>query len=207
MAVLERYEWCDFWWDDTGVADLPRVLLVGDSITRSYRRPVSQLLQGKALVDMVATSRAVDNPAFLHELAYMLGPHSFPHDLIHLNNGLHGWHLSAEEYSDGMRRVVEFIREKQPGARLALATTTPVGERDDPKTPHPEKNPIVIERNERVLRLAAELDLPVNDLYAPMLANPSLRSPDGVHYTAEGQQALGEIVAAFLSRELDKTRI
>ena len=202
MVVLERYEWCDFWWDDTGATGVPRVLPVGDSITRSYRRPLTQLFQGRALVDMLATSRAVDNPALLHELEYMLGPHSLPHQLIHLNNGLHGLHLSAEAYLDGMRRVVDFIAERQPGARLVLALTTPVGKQGDPRTPDEEKNPVVIERNEMVRLLAAERNLPVNDLYTPMLANPGYRSADGVHYNAEGQQALAELVAAFLSREL-----
>ena len=46
--IRERIEWMDIWVTDADKNDLPRVLLVGDSITRGYFGGVEKQLQGKA---------------------------------------------------------------------------------------------------------------------------------------------------------------
>lgn len=202
VAVLERYEWCEFWWDETGVTARPRVLLVGDSIVKGYKRFVDRGLKGEVCVDMLATSKGVDNPAFLYELGYMLGEHSLPHELIHFNNGLHGRHLSAQEYADGIERAIEFIRDTAPDATLILATSTPVTVRDNPAMLDESTNGLVVERNERIVLLAQKYDVPVNDLYSPMVGKPEIRRPDGYHYTEGGQAVQGDIVSEVIRRAI-----
>lgn len=49
MTVLETYERCDFWWEKTDRNDKPGVLLIGDSITRTYRPKVNELLKEKGI--------------------------------------------------------------------------------------------------------------------------------------------------------------
>src|SRR6476620_2501331 len=98
MIRLEQYKWCDFWWQEAPRQDNKRVLLVGDSITRAYRPYVNELLKGDIFADQLASSRALDNPAYISELDYMLLQQNMNYQGIHFNNGLHGWHLSAEEY-------------------------------------------------------------------------------------------------------------
>ena len=46
--ILERIEWSDIWVTNADKDDLPRVLLVGDSITRQYFKTVEKALDGKA---------------------------------------------------------------------------------------------------------------------------------------------------------------
>lgn len=46
--ISERIEWIDIWVTDADKDDLPRVLLVGDSITRGYFGAVEKHLEGKA---------------------------------------------------------------------------------------------------------------------------------------------------------------
>ena len=43
--MKETYEWIHSWCDEAGKRDLPRVLLVGDSITHSYQNEVRELLK------------------------------------------------------------------------------------------------------------------------------------------------------------------
>ena len=45
--IRERIEWADIWVTDADKDDLPRVLLVGDSITRGYFGEVEEHLAGK----------------------------------------------------------------------------------------------------------------------------------------------------------------
>ena len=42
----EKYEWIHSWCDEALNNDLPRVLLVGDSITHNYQEKVRELLRG-----------------------------------------------------------------------------------------------------------------------------------------------------------------
>jgi hypothetical protein len=44
----ESIEWCDIWISHANETNLPRVLLIGDSITRAYYPEVEKRLEGKA---------------------------------------------------------------------------------------------------------------------------------------------------------------
>jgi hypothetical protein len=65
--------------------DLPRVLLVGDSIARGYFAAVEKDLAGKAYCARYATSMFMGNPDYLDELKVILKRYSF--SAIHINNG------------------------------------------------------------------------------------------------------------------------
>src|ERR1035437_6076718 len=95
-AVREDIEWLDVWLPNTNSHDLPRVLLIGDSITRGYGPRVEADLKGKAYVGRMATSKSLGDPALLQQVALVLQEQSF--DIIHFNNGLHGKDYTQEEY-------------------------------------------------------------------------------------------------------------
>ena len=46
----EAIEWCNIWIPDANETKLPRVLLIGDSITGGYGPEVEEALKGKASV-------------------------------------------------------------------------------------------------------------------------------------------------------------
>ena len=50
-------EWCIMSAENATGADLPRVLLIGDSITSRYSAQASQILKNKAYVSVLTTSR------------------------------------------------------------------------------------------------------------------------------------------------------
>lgn len=195
MPVLETYEWCDFWWEKTDSSDKPRVLLIGDSITRAYRPKVNELLREAAYVDMLATSKAVDNPSLKQEIGYILKHENFKYKVIHLNNGLHGLHLSDEDYQRGMEEVISYILENCGNAKLILTLSTPVTAEGKKDTINPELNGKSVNRNIAVCRLAEKYKLAIDDLYAPMFGKSEFRVEDGFHYNTEGENVQAEIVA------------
>jgi hypothetical protein len=195
MAKLERYEWCNFWWEEAEKNDKPRVLLIGDSITRAYRPIVNELIKDKAYADMLATSKAIDNPSLVREIDYILRHEGFKYKIIHFNNGLHGWHISEEEYKKHLEAVVEHILVNCKGAKLILALTTPVtvdGKKDEINTQLTAK---VRNRNLAIEKIANRYKLEIDDLYAPMLRKSELRANDGYHYNEAGEKIQAEIVA------------
>ena len=159
IGFYEKYEWCQTWWEHANDATLPRVLLIGDSITVGYHLFVKKLLAGKAHADQYASSRAIDAQAFNLELAHMLA--LYPYRVIHFNNGLHGWHVSGESYRLGLVAVIEQIKTTQPDARLILATSTPIIPPMPLAKSDQDKEILIQERNRIVADIAAAHHLPV----------------------------------------------
>ncbi|WP_164821509.1 SGNH/GDSL hydrolase family protein [Paenibacillus koleovorans] len=195
MIQLEKREWCEFWWEETGPSPKKRILLIGDSITKGYYPYVKERLQNEAVVDKLATSKAVGNPSLLRELDYMLRhPIGYRYDAVHFNNGLHGQHLSVEEYERGMEEVIRYVVEAGPPF-IVLALCTPVTEVKAPDRLDAKVNAMVMERNQAVRQLAAQYALSLNDLYTPMLGRSEYGAGDGYHFNEQGRQAQAELTA------------
>jgi lysophospholipase L1-like esterase len=179
-AVREGIEWCDVWIPSQGKSKLPRVLLIGDSITRAYYPGVVKELKDQALVGRLCTSKSIGDPAFLRELNTFLAGDTF--DVIHINNGMHGWGYSEAQYGRDFPAVLNALRTAMPKARIIWALTTPV--RQD-KAPGPT-NARVQARNVIATDFSKKNAIPVDDLYSLVQPNPALHSDD-VHFGAEGQ--------------------
>ncbi|MDF2537821.1 MAG: hydrolase family protein [Herbinix sp.] len=199
MSKLEYIEWCDFWIEDQNNKDKPRVLLVGDSITRDYKGPVMELFKSEVTVNVMASSRGMDNEDYYFELGYILNRDRFEYSAIHLNNGLHGNHLLADEYESLLDKTVLYIKENSKAA-IIIALSTPVY-RDDTKYEN-EDNERVLERNKRARKVAERYGLPVNDLYTLSYDKEEMRIGDGFHYNATGSKIQAEQVVEYIKTAL-----
>ena len=121
--IRERIEWADIWVTDADKGDLPRVLLIGDSITRGYFDGVEKQLAGKAYFARLTTSKCVADPAFLDEVQLLLKQYRFA--VIHFNNGLHGFGYTEDQCRSGLAGLLEFLEKHSSNAKLIWATTTP----------------------------------------------------------------------------------
>ena len=192
-VVRENIEWLDVWVPGNNVKDQPRVLLIGDSITRAYYKTVEDKLKGKAVVCRLATSKSLGDPGLLDEVKLVLGQAKF--DVVHFNNGMHGWGYTEDEYAKAIPELVALIRKAAPEAKLIWGSTTPVrvsGKIDqiDPKTDR------VKVRNQAAAELMEKEKIVINDLFTLVADKPDLFSQDGVHMNPKGSTALGEQVAA-----------
>src|SRR6478672_8013613 len=118
----ESIEWCDIWISHANETKLPRVLLIGDSIARDYYPEVEKRLAGKAFIARLTTSRFLADPVLLKEIELVLDQEKF--DVIHFNNGMHGWQHSEAEYEKALPRFIKTIRSHARKAKLIWATTT-----------------------------------------------------------------------------------
>lgn len=189
----ERYEWIQSWCDEADREDKPRVLLVGDSITRGYQQFVRERLAGVCYVDYVATSYAIDNKMY-QTLVEGVAKNS-RYDVIHVNHGLHGIHVSPRTYKSKLRDLCLRIRG---GGKLILAECTAVY-RAGNKRLNAEWAKRIRERNEILGELATQLDCELDRLYEVSMEMPKeWRDPDGVHYLEEGYGALAYEVVKCL---------
>lgn len=192
MTRREQIEWRDIWVTGANDDSLPRLLMVGDSIARSYFPHVEAELKGQFLCARLATSTCVCDRVFEKELALLMDDYRFA--VIHFNNGLHGWDYDEASYAEGLCRVIDFIAQHSPESRLILAGTTPVRKASDLAAFDP-KTDRVRERNRMARDIAAKRNLPINDLFDCVVVHPEYFSADGVHFNATGQIMLGKQVA------------
>lgn len=183
-------------------AGLPRVLLIGDSISMGYTLPVREALAGKANVH-----RPPENcgPTIvgLKQLDAWLGEGSW--DVIHFNWGLHDLkqmkdgkqQVPLDEYEKNLRTLV--ARLKKTGAKLIWCSTTPVPEKCSP----PRSNADVLAYNEVAKKVMDENNIPIDDLYGFALPQiTKIQRPNNVHYTDEGSQVLAQQVVRSLEAAL-----
>jgi len=190
--VRERIEWVDIWVTDTNKDDLPRVLLVGDSITRGYFGGTEKLLAGKASCARLTTSKCVSDPTFNDDLQLLLKQYKF--SVIHFNNGLHGWGYTEEQYRDGLAKTVGALKQNAPDAKFIWATTTPVREKSDLQK-FGERTERVKERNLIAAEIMKQHGFATNDLFGLVEDHPDWHSTDGVHFNAKGKEAQARQVA------------
>jgi GDSL-like Lipase/Acylhydrolase family len=201
MPAREFIEWCDIWISHANETNLPRVLLIGDSITRDYYHEVEKRLAGKAFVARLATSRFVSDPVLLKEIELVLDGTKF--DVIQFNNGMHGWQHSEAEYREAFPKVIKTIHAHAPKARLIWATTTPLrdgkGVTGDTKAEYSDDR--IAARNALAAEVIATQKIPTVDLNAAVRGHPELHS-DNVHFNGQGSQILAAEVAAAVTKFL-----
>lgn len=193
----EQKEWVRCWCDETNESDLPRVLLIGDSITNGYQEKVRALLEGICYVDFLATSYAIDMPIY-HKLVAMFVADS-RYDLIHFNNGLHGIHIGKRMYKSRVKKLLQKIS----GEKTVLLATTTIVYQPNSKRKDGAWMKRVRERNEAMKELSEELGYEMDDLYKVSTEIPfDKRYEDGTHYLPSGYEVLAQAVAECIKNAL-----
>jgi lysophospholipase L1-like esterase len=199
----EAIEWCDIWVSHANETKLPRVLLIGDSITRDYYPEVEKRLTGKAFVARLATSRFVADPVLLKEIELVLNQAKF--DVIHFNNGMHGWQHNEAEYRKAFPGLIETIRAHAPEAKLIWASTTPLrdgkGVTGDTKAEYSDER--IAARNAVAAEIVAAQNIPIVDLNAAVRGHPEFYS-DNVHFNGNGVQILAAQVWSAVEKLLPR---
>lgn len=181
---------------------LPRVLLIGDSISIGYTLPVRELLAGKANVHRPPTNCGPTITG-LEQIDRWLGDGKW--DVIHFNWGLHDLKIMEhgkqqvplEQYEKNLRTLVE--RMKKTGAKLIWCSTTPVPEKSSP----PRSNQDVQAYNAVARKIMDGSGIAINDLYAFALPRlKEIQRPDNVHFTDEGSEVLAKKVVEEIAKAL-----
>jgi acyl-CoA thioesterase-1 len=194
------------------VAGLPRVLIIGDSISIGYTPFVKQQLKDKANI-IHAPGNNESTARGLERLDAWLGPKKW--DVIHFNWGLHDlkyidektkiaevgkgkqW-VPVETYEKNLAELVQ--RLKKTGAKLIWCSTTPVPEGAHGRVPGEE-----VKYNAAALRVMQAAGVKVNDLCAFVKPQrEKLGKPKDVHYTNAGSEALAGEVSKVIEAALAK---
>ena len=187
------------------VADpaLPRVLLIGDSIMNGYSPFVVEALRGKANVGrLVAFGMIGGNDASAAAFCEKLKDGDYA--LIHYNDGLHSLppRITDEQFGTGLTAMLKHLKTVSP--HVIWATTTPAPDRNNTLGPE-SHNGSVLTRNEMSKTIAATAGVPVNDLYALVIAErESLQGFANLHFTPEGSKRMGLQIVRLIEAQLTR---
>ena len=190
QKVAGRSNAWDFVKDDSA---LPRVLLIGDSVSRAYTRTVRKELAGKANVHR-APANCGPTATGLKKIDIWLGKGNW--DIIHFNFGIHDRNTSIADYASRLEQLI--TRMKKTGATLIWAHTTPL-----PDVPGKYTAASIVDRNAAAAKVMARHKVAINDLFGAMTPRlAELQNPNDCHFNGAGNTFLGETVARFLEPRL-----
>jgi hypothetical protein len=195
--------------------ELPRVLLIGDSISIGYTLDVRELLKDKANVHRIPVNGGPTTNG-LKNIQSWLGDSKW--DGIHFNWGLHDLKFVGPEgtgladpkaegsryqvpLADYEKNLAELVAAMQKtGAKLIWCSTTPVPEGSQGRIAGDE-----VKYNEAAARVMKAAGVATNDLCSH--ANAKLKEtqrPANVHFNDAGSKYLAEKVAASIAAQLPK---
>ncbi|MCA9024799.1 MAG: SGNH/GDSL hydrolase family protein [Planctomycetaceae bacterium] len=190
---------------------LPRVLLIGDSISIGYTVPVQEMLKGKANVHRIPTNGGPTTNGLKH-IEQWLGDK--PWDVIHFNWGLHDLkyiddkgalvdveqghqQVPIEEYEQNLRTLVERLQKTE--AKLIWRSTTPVPEGATGRVVGDSAK-----YNAVAAAIMQEHGIPTDDQYAFALSRlEEIQRPANVHFTEEGSRQLAAQAVAAIQQALN----
>ena len=199
-------------------APLPKVLIIGDSISIGYTPHVVKMLEGEAAVTH-NPGNAQHTGTGLEKLKAWLGDEDWA--VIHFNWGLHDLcyrnpaakkqgrrdkvngkvTTTLEQYEKNLRQLVTEL--KKTGASLIWASTTFVPEGEDGRILGDDRR-----YNEAAARVMKKHRVTTNDLHALTKDFPPalFTKPGNVHYTQEGSEKIAHQVTEAIRQALGRSR-
>ena len=177
---------------------LPRVLLIGDSVSRGYTAAVRKALAGKANVHRAPANCGPTASGIKHIDAWLTDhPGGGKWDVIHFNFGIHDRGSPVADYTARLEQLVQ--RMKQTDAKVIWASTTPIPDNPEQK----QTAASIVERNAAAAEVMQKHGVAIDDLFGfitPRLAE--MQRPKDVHFKDEGYELLGQKVAESVTDAL-----
>lgn len=199
------------------VPGLPRVLLIGDSISIGYTLPVRNRLRGEANVHRPLANCGPTTSGLANLDAWLAtGGSGKKWDVIHFNWGLHDLkfmgpngenladpaassshrQVSPEDYRRNLQSIVAQLQKT--GAKLIWRNTTPVPQGARGRLPSD-----AVTYNEIARDVMTQADIPTHDLFTfAQLRLAEIQKPADVHFTPAGSDLLATDVVRVIRAAL-----
>jgi acyl-CoA thioesterase-1 len=187
-----------------GGGRLPKVLVIGDSISIGYTEPLKKILAGKYEISHNPENGGPTSNGIAHIDEWLAAGHW---DVITFNFGLHDLKLDTgphqveiPQYQANLKTILAALHKT--GAKLIWVTTTPVPTGHlNPKRERPDV-PLYNDAAAHVIK--GQVDA-VCDLYTAVLPRESeMQQKENVHFTPEGYEFLAGQVAAAIQSQLPR---
>lgn len=189
---------------------LPRILIIGDSISMGYRPHITEHFKGKANVDYWTIgykSMQGANSPMERALKGVLS--QGPYDAVTFNFGLHYWgkpeRSPEDKHIPWMTKIVELMQKTSPKTDFIWIRTTPwrTVPAPEPRTLDPKKNERIIKFNKMTDEVMDKHGIPQVDLYSlciKQLQTIKKGTKDALHWGRENSK----LMAVEINKEIEK---
>ena len=171
----ETIEWLNYWIEEAN-SEKKRILLIGDSVTRQYRKTLNDISRSRGyVVDIVATSYGMTDPLLFEELSHFINVIHYDYEIIIFHLGAHhGYCMDCknsskdkESYEFHLRSILNMLAKES--VRLATVAGTPEREFDAMGERVKNHNDEIRERNKILKEVSEQENYIFIDLYQCMM--------------------------------------
>ena len=198
-----------------GKDDLPRILLIGDSILSGYGKYVVAEFENRASVDywVQPYHQGHMQGTYLSSMIKEVLAHG-PYDVITFNLGLHGWQegrIPNGKFMPLTTKLVQCLRENNPNAKLYWVSTTQITQKkssDNDKSlgVDAKLNPIIEEHNRMAAKVMQKENVPVIDFYGLMLPHLNWARGDQFHWTTPAYRLMAQTLSKEIAGDLPNAK-
>lgn len=198
----EKIEWLNYWIEDA-YKDKTRILLIGDSVAREYRKELNGIFEEEDIaVDLIATSASILDDRIKEEILFFLRQNDYKYQTVIFNIGAHhGYWIDCENneefresYEVALNKLFDKIEEIIPTI-ITVGGTPEKEECIERKLENVE----IRMRNRILERVAQERGYSYIDLY-DFTINGRFEYSDWVHFYGDGDEQIAQIIARYLGK-------
>jgi len=196
----EEVEWLNYWIQDADDRDKKRILLLGDSVARGYRRILNTVLHYENIaVDLLATSYSILDDSLLEELKHFIETIGYQYQSIVFQMGFHhGYWIKCKEkkedydaYYEHLEILIKLLRTLN--CNMLMLSATPEN------TCYIDANNEELEiRSDILKRVAEKYGCAFLDLYNILFENKEFAMIDIVHYADNGYEYIAYLIGRAL---------
>jgi len=195
---------------------LPRILVIGDSISMGYRGFISEHFKGKAYVDYWVGGGWLDPKSVLADdspvkTSWTGVLSNGPYDVISWNSmTLHMWtpampgRCLESNHADNVAEVIDHIKMVSPESKLIWIRCTPytTAVEGGPNLLDAEKSERLVTFNKITDEVMIRYGIPEVDLYALCEKNLDKASKDGVHWSGDASKLMADEIIKEIEKNL-----
>lgn len=205
----ETIEWTNTWVENAQDSECKRILLIGDSVTREFRGPISTLIPAYA-IDFIGMSFSIEDDMLYHYLNAFFAANEYKYDLCILNiAGKHGYYLDTKysredqiRFENAYDTLLAFVKKNCPN--IVVLTVTPSVSADKLKCWDDKVNEEIHHRNLLMIKSAQKFMCPCIDIF-PYCKEKRFKYRDSMHFADRKTQY--EIVRFILNKLISIKKI
>lgn len=199
----EEIEWLNYWIEAAN-SEKKRILLIGDSVARQYRKTLNDILASRGyVVDLVATSYGMTDPLLYEELFHFINVVHYNYEAIVFQLGAHhGYDIECknskkdkELYEFHLRKILKMLANEK--IQLITVAGTPEREIDEKGENIENHNGEICKRNEILSEISNQEKYVFIDLYEYMIKH-KFEQVDLFHYVRSSDECIANRIAEIL---------
>lgn len=186
----EKIEWLNYWIESANEEKTNRILILGDSVARSYRPILNRLVQGEGyVVDLLAMSYSIFDSSLINEIEHFIESIGYQYNYIIFNLGAHhGYSAEIKNNKELQKRyfqILEDILRLLSRQTIHIITVSGTPERiDDAEANNNE----IQSRNNILKSVSCKNGYQYVDLYSQLYDNKMFPLVDLFHFNDNGYE-------------------